>query len=182
MSWPVEPAGPVRFSKHCLEEDKSAVIPPNDMELQEFQENGFKDAVEKEAEVQEMRLQDQLIQVNESSEQSPNAVTSPPFLNQYSPDSYSSIPVNEIDFIIPENFEFHDRNKLRVAMARYLEPINASEGGVNGECKLSLTCLAPFTSPWKPVTRVPKNYSIYEGYQDHVEDEALKRATRFYPP
>ena len=71
------------------------------MELQEFQESGFKDAVEKEAEVQEIRLQDQLIQVNESSEQSPNAVTSPLLLHQYFSDSYSLILVNENNFTIP---------------------------------------------------------------------------------
>ena len=68
-----------------------------------------------------MRPQHHIVQVNESSEQSPNAVTSPPFLNQYSPDSYFLIPVNEIDFIILEDFEFYDRNKLRVAIAKYLE-------------------------------------------------------------
>ena len=50
------------------------------MELQEFQESGFKDAVAKEAEVQEISLQDQPIQVNKSSEQSPTAVTSPQLL------------------------------------------------------------------------------------------------------
>ncbi|XP_071928948.1 uncharacterized protein [Coffea arabica] len=165
-----------------LEENESAICLTGDEEMQECQNEKSTDAVEKEAEKEEMEPQPQPIQVKESSEQSPNAVTSPPLLHQYSPDSYSSIPVNEIDFIIPDNFEFHDRNKLRVAMARYLEPINANEGGVNGECKLSSTRLAPFTSPWKPVTRMLKDYSIYEGYQDYIEDEALRRATRFYPP
>ncbi|XP_071902219.1 uncharacterized protein [Coffea arabica] len=165
-----------------LEENESAICLTSNEEMQEGQNEKSADAVEKEAENEEMEPQPQPIQVNESSEQSPNAVTSSPLLNQYFPDSYSSIPVTEIDFIIPENLKFHDRNKLRVAMEKYLEPKNACDGGVNGECKLSLTCLAPSTSPWKTVARVLKDYSIYEGYQDHIEDEVLKRATRFYPP
>ena len=164
------------------EEDESAIILTNDMKLQESQEDRSKDAVEKKVKMQGMRSQHQITQVNKSSAQSPNTVTSSPFLNQYSLDSYSLIPVSEIDFILPENFEFHDRNKLRVMMTKYLELINALDGGVSEDLRSLLVCLAPSTNTWKTVPRVLKDYSIYEGYQDYTEDEALKRATRFYPP
>ena len=98
--------------------------------------------------------------MNESSEQSPNAVTSPPFLNQHSHDFYSLIPVSEIDFIIPKDFEFSDRNKLRVAMTKYLEPISARDEGVSEELTLLLTFFAPSIGLWKTVVCVFKNYSI----------------------
>nr|XP_027067431.1 disease resistance protein RPM1-like [Coffea arabica] len=67
-------------------------------------------------------------------------------------------------------------------MVKYLEPISARDGGVSEELRSLLACLVPSTSPLKTVPRVLNDYSIYEGYQDYIKDEALKRATRFYPP
>ena len=109
-------------------------------------------------------------------------MTSFPFLNQYSFDTYFLIFVSEIDFIMSEDFEFHNRNKLRVMMAKYLEPVSARDGGVSEELKLLLTCLAPSTSQWKTIVCVCKDYSIYESCKDYLKDETLKRTTRFYPP
>ena len=107
-------------------------------------------------------------------------LTSPPFLNQYSSDFYSLIFVGEIDFVMLENFEFHDKNKLRVMMAKYLEPLSIRDGGVSEELIFLLTCLAPSNNSWKTIPRVFKDYSIYENYPEYIEDEALKRVTRFY--
>ena len=69
-------------------------------------------------------------------------------------------------------------------MVKYLESesVSVRDGGLSEELKFLLTCLTPSTSPWKTVTRVLKNYSIYEGYQDYIEDKPLKRAIRFYHP
>ncbi|XP_071901914.1 uncharacterized protein [Coffea arabica] len=159
------------------------VIPKDkDEEMQECQNEKSTDAVEKEAENEEMEPQPQPIEVKESSEESSNVVTPPPFPNPHFLNFYSMISVNEIDFVIPEVFESHGRNKLRVAMVKYLEPLSALDGGVEEKLRSLLDYLAPSTNPWKTVTRVLKDYSIYEGYQDHIEDEALRRATRFYPP
>ncbi|XP_071931605.1 uncharacterized protein [Coffea arabica] len=58
-----------------LEKDESAIIRSNGIELQEFQGNESKDAVEKKVDVQKMSPQYQLVQVNESNEQPPNAVS-----------------------------------------------------------------------------------------------------------
>ena len=132
--------------------------------------------------VQEMEPQYQSVQVDESSEQFSNAVTSPPILNQYLPNSYSSNPVSEIDLIISEDFVFYDRDKLRATMKKYLEPVSVHDGGVSEKIRFLLTCLKPSTYPWKTTPRVLKDYSIYEGYQGYTEDEALRRVTRFYPP
>ena len=151
------------------------------MKLQESREERSKNAIGKEIEVQEMRPQYQIVQMNESSEQSLNAVIPSPFLNQHFPDSYSLIPVSEINFIISKNFKFYDRNKLRVMMTKYLEPISTGDGEVSEELRLLLTYLALSTSSWKTTTRVFNNYSIYESYQGYIEDETLKRVTRFYP-
>ncbi|XP_071907314.1 uncharacterized protein [Coffea arabica] len=165
-----------------LEKNESAICLTSDEEMQECQNEKSTDAVEKEAEKEEMEPQPQPIQVKESSEKSSNVVTPPPFPNPHFLTSYSMISVNEIDFVIPEVLESHGRNELRVVMVKYLEPLNALDGGVDEELRSMLDYLAPSTSPWKIVARVLKDYSIYEGYQDHIEDEALKRATRFYPP
>ena len=107
-----------------LKEHENTIILTSDMEFQESQEKGSTNIVEKGIEIQQMRPQYQIVQVNEFNEQSPNAVTSPSFLNQHSPsppflnqyffDSYCLIPVSEINFIILENFEFHDKNNLRM--------------------------------------------------------------------
>ena len=59
--------------------------------------------------------------MNESSEQFPTVVTSFLLPSQYFPNSYSVISISEIDFVIPKVFEFHGRNKLGVAMAKYRE-------------------------------------------------------------
>nr|XP_027061857.1 uncharacterized protein LOC113688274 isoform X2 [Coffea arabica] len=165
-----------------LEENESEICLTSDEELQDFQEERCTDAVEKEAEKEEMEPQLQPIQVKESSEESSNVVTPPPFPNPHFLNSYSMISVNEIDFVIPEVFESHCRNELRVAMVKYLEPLNALDGGVDEEWRSLLEYLTPFTSLQKIVARVLKDYSIYEGYQDYIEDETLKRASRFYPP
>ena len=60
-----------------LKENESVIILTTDKELQEFQEEGSKDTVEKE----EMSPQPQIALVNESSEQFPNMVTPPSFPN-----------------------------------------------------------------------------------------------------
>ena len=83
-----------------------------------------------------MKSQPQIVQVNESSEQLPNVVTPPPFLNQHSPNSYFMISVSDIDFLISEVSEFHDRKKLGVVMAKYLEPISARDGEVYAKLRL----------------------------------------------
>ena len=66
-------------------------------------------------------------------------------------------------------------------MAKYLEPVSARDGGVSEELRSLFNSLAPSTSQWKNVTRVFKDHSIDERYQDYIEDEALKWVTRFYP-
>ena len=146
------------------EEDESAFILTNDMILQESQEERSSDTVEKKVKMQEMRPQHQMVQMNESSEQSLNMVISPPFPSQHSLNSYSVISVSEIDFVISENFEFHDINKLGIAMVKYFESVSARDDGVGEELRPLLVCLAPSTSPYKTVTHVLKNYSIYKGY------------------
>ena len=73
--------------------------------------------------------------MNESNEQFSNVITPPPFSNLHSPDSYSVISISEIDFIISEIFEFYGRNKLKVVMVKYLEPVSACNGEMNEELK-----------------------------------------------
>lgn len=132
------------------------------------------DAVEKEG------SQPQMSPVEVSSEQSPIMVISSPSSNQHIIDSYSISPVNEVHFIILEEFEFHCRNKLGVTTTIKLL-ISHHYGGVSDELKLLLDCLAPSTGQEHKVARVRKNYSTYEGYEDY-EEKAMKRAMRFYPP
>ena len=85
--------------------------------------------------------------MNKSSEQFSNVVTPPLFPNQHSPNSYSVISITEIDFVIPKIFEFHRRrNKLEIAMTKYLELIITHDGGVSEELKSLLTCFEPSTS------------------------------------
>ena len=114
--------------------------------------------------------------MKESSEQSPNMVISPPFPIQDCFDSYLVISASEIDLVIPNIFEIHGRNKLYVAL------IIACDGEVNKELRLLLVFLVPFTSQCRRVFFGHKDFSTYEGYSDYVENEAVKRATRFYPP
>ena len=104
--------------------------------------------------------------MNESSEQFPTVVTSFLLPSQYFPNSYSVISISEIDFVIPKVFEFHDRNKLGVAMAKYLELEIVHDRWVSEGLKSLLTCLAQSTSQWKKVTRVLKNHSTYQGYKN----------------
>ena len=101
-------------------------------------------------------------------------MTSSPFSSQHSPNSYSVISISEIDFVIPEVFESHGRNKLGVVMAKYLELVIACDGGASKELKSLFNCLTPSTSQWKKATHVLKDHSIYESYQDYIEDEAMK--------
>ena len=91
-------------------------------------------------------------------------VTSLPFPSQHSSNSYSVISISEIDFVISEDFEFHDRNKLRVTMVKYFEPVSAHDEGVSEKLRSLLVCLELSTSPWKTVTHLFKDYSIYDGY------------------
>ena len=121
-----------------------------------------------------MRLQPQITLVNESSERFSNVVTPPPFPSQYSLNSYFVISISETDFVIPEVFQFHDRNKSGVEMTKYFKLIITRDGEVSEELTSLLTCVATSTSQWKKVTRVLKNHSTYEGYQDYIEDEILK--------
>ena len=73
-------------------------------------------------------------------------MVTPPFSSQHYPDSYSIIFASAIDFVIPEIFESHGRNKLGVAMVKYFELVSACDGEVSEELKTLLTCFVPFTS------------------------------------
>ena len=105
-----------------------------------------------------------------------------PCPHQYSLNLYFVIFVSEIDFVVPEVFELYGRNKVRVAITKYLEFVIACDGEVNKELRSLVTCLAPSTSQWKKVTRILNDHSTYKGYQDYIEDETLKRAIRCYLP
>ena len=83
--------------------------------------------------------------MNESNEELPNMVTPPPSPSRHSPNSYSVISVSEINFVIPEVFEFYGKNKLEVAMAKYLEP-STHDREVNEELRSLFNCLARSTS------------------------------------
>ena len=90
--------------------------------------------------------QSQIALGNESSKQFLNTVTPHLFPSQHSPNSYSIISISEIDFVISKVFAFHGKNKLRVAMTKYLESVSARDGGVSEELRLLLAYLAPSTS------------------------------------
>ena len=84
--------------------------------------------------------------MHKSNEQFPNMVAPSPFSCQHYPDSHFIISASEIDFVILEIFESHGRNKLGVAMAKYLDSVSAHDGKVSEGLRLLLTCLAPPTS------------------------------------
>ena len=101
-------------------------------------------------------------------------VAPPPFSSQHYSDSYSIISASAIDFVVSEIFESHGKNKLEVAMAKYLESVSVRDGGASEESRSLFNCLAPSTSLWKNVTSVVKDHSIDEGYQDYIMNEILK--------
>ena len=82
--------------------------------------------------------------------------TPPPFSSQYYPDSYSIIFVSAIDFVIPEIFESHGRNKLGVVMAKLLGLVSTRDREASEELRSLFNCLAPSTSQWKKATQVLK--------------------------
>ena len=157
-----------------LEKDESTITLTCDKELQESPGEGSTDVVEKEVENEKIKPQSLIVQVDESSEQFSNIVTSSPFFSQHYPVYYSIISASAIDFGITEIFEFHDKNKLGVAIAKYLEPISVRDGGASEELSSLFNCLVPSTNEWKKATSMLKNHFIYEGYHDYIEDETLK--------
>ena len=91
-------------------------------------------------------------------------VTPSPFSIQHYPNSYSIISASAIDFVISKSFESHDKNKLGVSMAKYLEPISGRDKEASEELRSLFKCSVSSTNQWKKATRVLKNHSIYEGY------------------
>ena len=137
----------------------SAITLENGEELQ-IQKERSKHAVEKHIEKDVKGPQPQISPVEKSTNQNPAVVISSPSSNQYVLEYHSISPVNEIEFIIPEEFEFHNRKNLGVMMITKL--LIGHDGGASEELKLLFDCLAPPTSQWKK--------------------RAVKRAMRYYPP
>ena len=64
------------------------------------------------------------------------------------------------------------------------DPTSESDSKMRTKYHLRLlhTWLMPSTSRWKKGNHVFKDHSTYDGYQDYIKDEIVKRVTRFYPP
>lgn len=94
------------------EPDMSAIILRSGEKLQEIQREESSYVVEEKVEKEAIGSQPLTSPVKKSNKEIPTMVTSPSSLTLISHFIFS---IGEIDFVIPEIFEFHDREKLGVA-------------------------------------------------------------------